>query len=79
MRASTPEMLARMLRDRRRQLGLTQAELADLCGLTQQTISAVEHRLRVSSVDTLWRLFQGLKLEAFVQPVPDLSKDDRAR
>ena len=78
MIVSTAKEFGAAIRARRKELGLTQAELADLCGLTQQTISAVEHRLRVSSVDTLWRLFQGLKLEAFVQPVPDLSKDEEA-
>ena len=76
MRAATPEILAIMLRNRRRALGLTQTEVAERCGLSQQTVSAAENRLRVSSLDTLYRLMLVLRLQAGFSPIPDYVEEE---
>lgn len=38
-----PERLANALKDRRTELGLTQAELAERCGVTRKTVNTVEN------------------------------------
>jgi predicted nucleotidyltransferase/DNA-binding XRE family transcriptional regulator len=50
---------ARLLRETREQVGLTQSELADRCGVTQSVISAYESGRREPSVPTLQRLIAG--------------------
>lgn len=38
-----PERLANRLKDKRGELGLTQAELAERCGVTRKTVNTVEN------------------------------------
>jgi predicted nucleotidyltransferase/DNA-binding XRE family transcriptional regulator len=60
---------ARLLRETREQVGLTQAQLAERCGVTQSVISAYESGRREPSVPTLQRLIggTGLRLELDVR------------
>lgn len=63
--------LGRALRDRRRERGLSQAQLADRSGVAQPTISNVERGLR-GALDTILRLCAELELELVVQPRPHI-------
>ena len=38
-----PERLANRIKEKRAELGLTQAELAELCGVTRKTVNTVEN------------------------------------
>ena len=50
-----------LLREKREAAGLTQIQLADMAGVPQQTISAIELRARENpTVDTLYRLSRAL-------------------
>ena len=44
-----PERLGNRLKDKRAELGLTQAELAERCGVTRKTINTVENGVFVPS------------------------------
>lgn len=59
--------LGRRIRDRRLQLTLTQAQLADRAGLTQPAISRVERGLGLGSLDQLLHLLRALDLELTTQ------------
>jgi putative transcriptional regulator len=43
------ERLANRLKDKRGELGLTQAELAERCGVTRKTVNTVENEVFVPS------------------------------
>ena len=51
---------AKVVYDRRIELGLSQAELAERAGLTQAKISRIEGSDTVPTVPLLWRLAQAL-------------------
>ena len=44
-----PERLANRLKERRTELGLTQAELAERCGVTRKTVNTVENGVFIPS------------------------------
>ena len=59
------ERLANRLKERRTELGLTQAELADLCLVSRKTINTVENKVFIPS--TLLALKLARALEASVE------------
>ena len=62
-----PDRLANRLKDKRAELGLTQAELAERCGVTRKTINTVENGVFVPST------LLALKIAAaFSEPVERL-------
>ena len=65
--ARTPLQLGNSIRERRRQLGLTQEQLAEKVGVRQRTISDVESA-GAARVDTLLRMLVALDLELLVRP-----------
>lgn len=60
--ASAGEALARNLRRRRLERGMTAAELARNAGVSKATISSVERGFGNPAVDTVWALAQALNL-----------------
>ncbi|STX27536.1 DNA-binding transcriptional regulator [Legionella beliardensis] len=54
--------LAVYLNDKRKQLKMSQSEVADLVGLKQDTISKFENSPDNSRVDTLFRILSALNL-----------------
>lgn len=64
MRPQMParELFAKNLRDRRKQLGLSQEALAGLCGLDRTEISLLECSKRSPRLDTVVILARALKL-----------------
>lgn len=60
------EQVARMVIDRRIQLGMTQEQLAERMGTTSSTISRIESGQHVTSVTTLERLAAALEVKLLV-------------
>jgi predicted transcriptional regulator len=56
--------------DRRVQMGLSQRELAELCGTTQSAIARLERGGRPPRIDTLLRIAEALQCELVVELVP---------
>lgn len=54
------EHLANRLKERRGELGLTQAELAERCGVTRKTINTVENGVFVPSTVLALKLARAL-------------------
>ena len=58
--ADTPEALGHVIRDRRRSLGLRQAELAMQSGVSPATVSAIENGKESAHVGLVLRLARDL-------------------
>jgi len=57
-----PERLANRLKDRRAELGLTQAQLAERVGVTRKTVNTVENGVFVPSTILALKLAEALDL-----------------
>ena len=57
-----PERLANKLKERRGELGLTQAELAELCGVTRKTVNTVENGIFTPSALLALKMAEALKV-----------------
>lgn len=64
----TPEQLPALIKGFRKQAGLTQRQLAQRLGVTQQTLSALERKADRVSVDRLLQLLGILGVEMVLQP-----------
>jgi transcriptional regulator with XRE-family HTH domain len=62
--------------DRRRELGLSQAELAELTGTTQSAIARLESGGRPPRIDTLLRVANALDCELRVELRPRTRRED---
>ena len=59
------------IRDRRRELGLSQKELAERCGVSRQTVNAIENDKYDPTLSLAFRLAKELQLtvdELFIPP-----------
>ena len=56
------ERLANCLKDRRTELGLTQAELAEKVGVTRKTVNTVENNVFTPSATLAIKLAEALEL-----------------
>ena len=63
--------IAEQVADRRRELGLSQAELAEVCGTTQSAIARLESGGRPPRIDTLLKLAHALDCELVVELRPN--------
>jgi len=61
------ERLNNRLKERRAELGLTQAELAEMVGVTRKTVNTIENQVFVPSTILALKLARALKM-----PVEDL-------
>ena len=66
---SSAKALGRIIRDRRKSMGLTQTLAGKMVGVHQPTISDVERGEREIKIDTLLKLIGALKLELVIQPI----------
>ena len=57
-----PERLANRLKERRTELGLTQAELAERVGVTRKTVNTVENGIFTPSTTLALKLAEALGL-----------------
>lgn len=62
--------IAGQVAERRRDLGLSQAELAEICGTTQSAIARLESGGRPPRIDTLLRLAHALDCDLAVELRP---------
>jgi ribosome-binding protein aMBF1 (putative translation factor) len=62
--------IAQQVAERRRELGLSQAELAEVCGTTQSAIARLESGGRPPRIDTLLKLAHALDCELHVELQP---------
>ena len=73
--ARTPLQLGSSIRERRRQLGMTQEQLAAKVGVRQRTVSDVERSASVR-LDTVLRTLAALDLEMVIRPRTKSSAKD---
>ncbi|KTD67819.1 MULTISPECIES: helix-turn-helix domain-containing protein [Legionella] len=59
----SPQELALLIKNQRKKLQLSQAEVADLVGLKQKTISAIENNPENMRLSTLFRILSALSLD----------------
>jgi len=57
-----PERLDNHLKERRTELGLTQAELAELIGVTRKTVNTIENQVFVPSTILALKLARALDM-----------------
>ena len=62
--------IADRVSERRIEMGLSQRELAELCGTTQSAIARLERGGRPPRIDTLLRIAEALECELVVELVP---------
>ena|SRR5512142_1843035 len=62
--------IAGRVAERRATMGLSQRELAELCGTTQSAIARLERGGRPPRIDTLLRIAEALDCELLVELVP---------
>jgi ribosome-binding protein aMBF1 (putative translation factor) len=68
--------IADQVSDRRRALGLSQSELAELTGTTQSAIARLESGGRPPRIDTLLRIANALDCELQVELRPRTTEED---
>ena len=61
-RTAVPERLANQLKERRTEVGLTQAELAERVGVTRKTVNTVENGVFTPSATLAIKLAQALNV-----------------
>lgn len=76
--ARTPLQLANYIRERRRELGLTQEKLASKIGVRQRTVSDIETSA-AARLDTVLRALAALDLELVIRPRTKGSPQDIER
>jgi predicted transcriptional regulator len=62
--------IADKVADRRVEMGMSQRELAELCGTTQSAIARLERGGRPPRIDTLLRIAEALDCELVVELLP---------
>jgi transcriptional regulator with XRE-family HTH domain len=62
--------IADRVAERRAEMGLSQRQLAELCGTTQSAIARLERGGRPPRIDTLLRIAEALQCELVVELVP---------
>ena len=67
--------IAEQVADRRSELGLSQAELAEICGTTQSAIARLESGGRPPRIDTLLKLAHALDCDLAVELRPRSSTE----
>ena len=65
--ARSPKQLGNVIQRTRRQLGLTQTQLANLAGLRQEKVSIVESGQDGAKLSTIFALLAALNLEITVE------------
>lgn len=74
--ARTPKDIGNALRNARKAKQLTQAELANLSGIWQRTISTIETNASGAKLDTLFSLLAALDLEIQIVPRSKIKPTD---
>ncbi|NQZ10395.1 MAG: helix-turn-helix domain-containing protein [Algicola sp.] len=78
MQITSPQMLANILRDQRKQQQLSQSDAAASVGIKQTTISAFENSPNGTRLETLFKLLAALDLELAINPRTAKAQDPAA-
>lgn len=70
------ELIAERVAERRKAWGLSQRELAELCGTTQSAIARLERGVRPPRIDTLARIAAALDCELAIELCPRTNPPD---
>lgn len=73
MHIHSPKELALLVKDHRQKLKLSQADVGDLVGLKQQTLSEFEINPQSTQLDTLFRILSALQLDIKI-----VAKDEKS-
>ncbi len=73
---TSPEILGKVLRHYRKDLGLSQSEAGKKLNLPQKTVSRIESGISAVHLETLFKYMSALGLEMHLQPRDKLSKDE---
>lgn len=76
MRCATPYAIATWFFGKRKSLGLTQAQVAAVAGVTLKTLSDFERGKTNIRIETLIRLLAAVKLTIDLVDMPTLQKQD---
>lgn len=68
MYITSPDQLATVIRNARKEKSITQAEAASLVGIKQATVSAFENHPEGTQLDTLFKILSALELQLTVLP-----------
>lgn len=68
MRVRTRKELGQLIREHRRNLGLTQAKLAEIVGVNRRWVIQVEQAKTSADLRTLLRAFRALGVDLHVRP-----------
>ena len=60
--------------EKRNELGISQRELADICGLPHSSVARIESGKSTPNLSTLLKIFHQLGLSITIQPNPSISK-----
>jgi HTH-type transcriptional regulator/antitoxin HipB len=74
--ARSSKNIGQILRAARKEMGLTQGELADRAGIWQRTVSNIETNASGTKLDTIFDLLAALDLELHVAPRSKITPDD---
>lgn len=78
MHITSTNLLAQALRQARLDRGLTQTEIAQLVGMKQSTVSAIENHPDQARLKTLFRILSALGLELVLAERSDAPRDSAA-
>ena len=73
---TSPETLGKVLRNYRKELGLSQSEAGKKFNLPQKTVSRIESGVSTIQVGTVFKYMSALTLEMNLAPRQKHSKDD---
>jgi len=65
--ARSPKQLGNVIQHTRRQLGLTQTQLANIAGLRQEKVSIIENGQDSAKLSTIFALLAALNLEITIR------------
>lgn len=68
MYITSPDQLANVIRNARKEKSITQAEAASLVGIKQATVSAFENHPEGTQLETLFKILSALELQLTVLP-----------
>ena len=64
--SETVAQIVNIIVNRRKELGITQRKLAEMCEISKSSVTRIESFETIPNLDTLLRIFQALKLRVVI-------------
>jgi predicted transcriptional regulator len=64
--SETVAQIVNIIVNRRKELGITQRKLAEMCEISKSSVTRIESFETIPNLDTLLRIFQALKLRIVI-------------